>query len=83
MVTQETKILRLLPIHVAEATKLGEEIVPDEELSSADYQQPASLNLSLLPRKYWMRCYRVISLLVSSRACSKPLQVNLRRVSVR
>ena len=71
------------PIHVAEATKLGEEIVPDEELSSADYQQPASLNLSLLPRKYWMRCYRVISLLVSSRACSKPLQVNLRRVSVR
>ena len=83
MVTQETKILRLLPIHVAEATKLGEEIVPDEELSSADYQQPASLNLSLLLRKCWMRCYRVISLLVSSHACSKPLQVNLRRVSVR
>ena len=44
---------------------------------------PHPLNLSLLPRKYWMRCYRVISLLVSSRACSKPLQVNLRRVSVR
>ena len=51
MVTQETKILRLLPIHVAEATKLGEEIVPDEELSSADYQQPASFEFEPSPQE--------------------------------
>ena len=51
MVTQETKILRLLPIHVAEAQHLGEEIVPDEELTQADYVQPAVFEFEPSPQE--------------------------------
>ena len=83
MVTQETKILRLLPIHVQKQLNWGRKSYLTKNCLRPIISNPHPLNLSLLLRKCWMRCYRVISLLVSSRACSKPLQVNLRRVSVR
>lgn len=51
MVTQETKILRLLPIHVGEAKKLGEEIVPDEELTRDDYEQHAVFSFEPSPQE--------------------------------
>lgn len=59
MVVQEPKILRLLPIHVADAKAMGEEIVPDQELTKAEYEQAASFEFepsaeevlnALLPR---------------------------------
>lgn len=51
MVTQETKILRLLPILVGEAEKLGEEIVPDETLTKEDYVQLAAFEFEPSPQE--------------------------------
>ena len=51
MVTQETKILRSEERRVAEAQHLGEEIVPDEELTQADYVQPAVFEFEPSPQE--------------------------------
>ncbi|MDO5750779.1 MAG: F0F1 ATP synthase subunit gamma [Rothia sp. (in: high G+C Gram-positive bacteria)] len=80
MVTQEAKILRLLPIHVGEATKLGEEIVPGEQLQESDYTQEAAFTFEpsaqevldeLLPRYIASRIYACLLEAAASELASR------------
>lgn len=66
MVTQETKILRLLPLAVADARYIGEEIVPGQELDNDHFEQNAVFEFEpsavevldeLLPRYIASRIY--------------------------
>ena len=76
MVVQEPKILRLLPIHVGAAKAMGEEIVPDQELTKAEYEQAASLSSSPPLRKCSTSCCRATLHPVSSPASCRQQQVS-------
>jgi len=80
MVVQEPKILRLLPIHVGEAKALGEEIVPDQELTKAEYEQAASFEFepsaeevlnALLPRYVASRIFSCLLQAAASELASR------------
>jgi len=80
MVVQEPKILRLLPIHVGEAKALGEEIVPDQELTKAEYEQAASFEFepsaeevlnALLPRYIASRIFSCLLQAAASELASR------------
>ncbi len=51
MVTQETKILRMLPIAVQDARNIGEEIVPGERLEDDQFQQNAAFEFEPNPKE--------------------------------
>lgn len=66
MVTQETRVLRLLPIEVRDARKIGEEIIPGQQLEDDQFEQDAVFDFepspqevldALLPRYVASRIY--------------------------
>ncbi len=66
MVTQETRVLRLLPIEVKDAHKIGEEIIPGQKLEDDQFEQDAVFDFepspqevldALLPRYVASRIY--------------------------
>jgi len=80
MVVQEPKILRLLPIHVGDAKAMGEEIVPDQELTKAEYEQAASFEFepsaeevlnALLPRYIASRIFSCLLQAAASELASR------------
>ncbi|MCP3425963.1 F0F1 ATP synthase subunit gamma [Rothia sp. AR01] len=80
MVTQEPKILRMLPLQVVEARELGEEIVPGAELESADYENEALFEFepsaqdvldALLPRYVATRIYACLLQAAASELASR------------
>ncbi|MFW7365694.1 MAG: F0F1 ATP synthase subunit gamma, partial [Rothia mucilaginosa] len=80
MVVQEPKILRLLPIHVGDAKAMGEEIVPDQELTKAEYEQAASFEFEpsaeevlneLLPRYVASRIFSCLLQAAASELASR------------
>lgn len=80
MVTQEVKILRLLPIAVNDARHMGEEIIPGSELEDAHFQQnaqfefepsPAEVLDELLPRYIASRLYACLLEAAASELASR------------
>lgn len=80
MVVQEAKVLRMLPIVVSEARKMGAEIVPDVRLSEDRVQQSASFEFepsaedvldALLPRYIASRLYSCLLEAAASELASR------------
>lgn len=80
MVTQETRVLRLLPIEVADARELGEEILPGERLEDDQFQQnsvfefepnPQEVLDELLPRYIASRIYACLLEAAASELASR------------
>lgn len=80
MVTQETRVLRLLPIVVADARALGEEIVPGERLENDQFEQnsvfefepnPQEVLDELLPRYVASRIYACLLEAAASELASR------------
>ncbi|MDO4252590.1 MAG: F0F1 ATP synthase subunit gamma [Rothia sp. (in: high G+C Gram-positive bacteria)] len=80
MVTQETKILRLLPIAVADAHQIGEEIVPGQQLEADQFEQRAAFEFEpspqevldeLLPRYIASRLYACLLEAAASELASR------------
>ncbi|MFW0155724.1 F0F1 ATP synthase subunit gamma [Rothia sp. P6271] len=80
MVTQETKILRLLPIAVKEARRMGEEIVPGVRLDEEQFEQDAMFEFepspqevldALMPRYVASRLYACLLQAAASELASR------------
>ncbi|GGH59134.1 F0F1 ATP synthase subunit gamma [Rothia aerolata] len=80
MVTQETTILRMLPIAVADARNIGEEIVPGERLEDEQFKQNAVFEFepspqevldALLPRYIASRLYACLLEAAASELASR------------
>ncbi|GAA1046638.1 MULTISPECIES: F0F1 ATP synthase subunit gamma [Rothia] len=80
MVTQETKILRMLPLAVADTKRIGDEIVPGEEIEDALVDQNAAFNFEpspqevldeLLPRYIASRLYACLLEAAASELASR------------
>ena len=83
MVVQEPKILRLLPIHVGDAKAMGEEIVPDQELTKAGTSRRHPEFEPLRRGKCSTRCCRATLHRVSSPASCRQQQVSWHPASAR
>lgn len=80
MVTQETKVLRMLPLVVSEARKMGADILPDGHLTDDQFEQSAVFEFepnpqevldALLPRYIASRLYSCLLEAAASELASR------------
>ncbi|QRZ62280.1 F0F1 ATP synthase subunit gamma [Rothia sp. ZJ932] len=80
MVTQETKILRLLPLAVSDARSMGEEIVPGHRLEDDEFKQNSAFDFepnpqdvldALMPRYIASRLYACLLEAAASELASR------------